>query len=317
MNKMSWEIGDVEKHIKGMSDKAKKVWVSVANSALSRCQEKGGEDCEGSAIRQANSVAKKQMEDVEKSYYYLTDISDIQLEEKDGKKSSWIEIFRIGKWNHQKYGVIEGTKKLFNDFIENWKSNVLGRDIAIDKTHDPSEGATGWIKDMKIVGDRLKALIEFTPWGIELIEQRGFKYFSPEYRDSYTDKETGKEYKNVLFGGGLTNRPFLTDLAPVILSEDMDVFQKQDNTELSNDLKDEMWLVLQEYANNDEDKIKNIMDVMNEHMKEAMAEMKSDSGKLYIKNIIKNHMQMMMKEIMDEMVWSKNYISPVEVKSNH
>ena len=85
---MSWEIGDVEKHIKGMSDKAKKVWVSVANSALSRCQEKGGEDCEGSAIRQANSVAKKQMEDVEKSYYYLTDISDIQLEEKDGKKSS-------------------------------------------------------------------------------------------------------------------------------------------------------------------------------------------------------------------------------------
>ena len=311
---MPWTVADVESHIKGLSDKGKKIWVSVANSALSRCQEKGGEDCEGSAIRQANSVAKKQMEDENESYNYLVDISNIELEEKDGKKSSWIEIFREGSWQHPRYGKIEGNKKLFNDFIDNWKNNVLGRDIAIDRTHNPEEGATGWVKDMKIVGDRLKALIEFTPWGIELIEQRGFKYFSPEYRDSYTDKETGKEYKNVLFGGGLTNRPFLTDLAPVILSEDMDVFQKQDNTELSNDLKDEMWFALQEYANNDEDKIKNIMDTMQEHMKEAMAEMKSDNGKIYIKSIIRNHMQMMMNEIMNEMVWSKTH-DQVEVKS--
>ena len=210
---MPWEIGDVEKHIKGLSDKAKKTWVSVANSALQRCQEKGGEDCEGSAIRQANSVAKKQMEDGDKSFFYLTDISDIQLEEKEGKKSSWVEIFREGEWNHPKWGIIKGTKKLFNDFIDNWKNNILGRDIALDKTHNPEDGATGWIKDMKIVGERLKALVEWTPWGIELIEQKGFKYFSPEYRDSYIDKESGKEYKNVLFGGGITNRPFLTNLA--------------------------------------------------------------------------------------------------------
>ena len=151
---MPWEIGDVEKHIKGLSDKAKKTWVSVANSALQRCQEKGGEDCEGSAIRQANSVAKKQMEDGDKSFFYLTDISDIQLEEKEGKKSSWVEIFREGEWNHPKWGIIKGTKKLFNDFIDNWKNNILGRDIALDKTHNPEDGATGWIKDMKIVGDK-------------------------------------------------------------------------------------------------------------------------------------------------------------------
>ena len=86
---MPWTTEDVEKHMKGLSAKAKKTWVNVANSALATCQEKGGEDCEGSAIRQANSVAKKQMEDDEKTYYYLTDISDIQLEEKEGKKSSY------------------------------------------------------------------------------------------------------------------------------------------------------------------------------------------------------------------------------------
>src|SRR3972149_3883202 len=250
---MPWTTEDVEKHMKGLSAKAKKTWINVANSALATCQEKGGEDCEGSAIRQANSVAKKQMED-------------------DGKKSSWIEVFREGEWNHPKWGIIKGTKKLFNDFISNWKSNVLGREIALDKTHNPEEGATGWIKDMKIVGDRLKALVEWTPWGVELIEQKGFKYFSPEYRDSYTDKESGNEHKNVLFGGGITNRPFLTDLAPIVLSEDL---ESQCFKTINNDeLKEELWKALEEYVDKDEDKIKNIMDVMKDHIQEAVDEMK-------------------------------------------
>ena len=80
--------------------------------------------------------------------------------------------------------------------------------------------------DIKERIDELKALVEFTPWGLELVEGKGFKYFSPEYRDSYIDKETGKEYKNVLYGGALTNRPFLTNLAPVILSEDISLHQE-------------------------------------------------------------------------------------------
>ena len=311
---MPWTTEDVEKHMKGLSAKVKKTWVNVANSALTTCQEKGGEDCEGSAIRQANSVAKKQMEDDEKTYYYLTDISDIQLEEKDGKKSSWIEVFREGEWNHPKWGIIKGTKKLFNDFISNWKSNVLGREIALDKTHNPEEGATGWIKDMKIVGDRLKALVEWTPWGIELIEQKGFKYFSPEYRDSYTDKESGKEHKNVLFGGALTNRPFLTDLAPIVLSEDLE--NQCFKTVNTNELKENFWIALQEYADHDEEKIRNIMDTMKSHMEEAMKATKTKDGEAMIYSIVKGHMRQMMNEIMDQMDWVQ-HMAKSEVKSNY
>ena len=311
---MPWTTEDVEKHMKGLSAKAKKTWVNVANSALTTCQEKGGEDCEGSAIRQANSVAKKQMEDDEKTYYYLTDISDIQLEEKDGKKSSWIEVFREGEWNHPKWGIIKGTKKLFNDFISNWKSNVLGREIALDKTHNPEEGATGWIKDMKIVGDRLKALVEWTPWGIELIEQKGFKYFSPEYRDSYTDKESGKEHKNVLFGGALTNRPFLTDLAPIVLSEDLE--NQCFKTVNTDEMKENFWIALQEYADHDEEKIRNIMDTMKSHMEEAMKATKTKDGEAMIYSIVKGHMRQMMNEIMDQMDWVQ-HMAKSEVKSNY
>ncbi len=224
---MPWDMSQVEKHYGGLDDKHKKMWMDVANSALKSCMDKGGDakKCEVSAIMQASGVVKKSLSEDGKSFYYLTDISSIELQVQDNKKSSWIEIFRVGKWNHPKHGIIEGTKKLFNDFINNWKSNVLGREIALDKTHNPEEGATGWVKDMKIEGDRLKAFIEWTPWGVELIEQKGFKYFSPEYRDSFTNKETGQIHNNVLFGGALTNRPFLTDLAPVILSEDISLHQ--------------------------------------------------------------------------------------------
>ncbi|MEE9401243.1 MAG: hypothetical protein V3V32_04410 [Dehalococcoidia bacterium] len=57
---MPWKVADVESKIKGLSDKQKAVWVEVANKALASCLAAGRstEACEGSAIRQANAVAK-------------------------------------------------------------------------------------------------------------------------------------------------------------------------------------------------------------------------------------------------------------------
>jgi hypothetical protein len=56
---MPWKVSDVDSHKKGLSPKQKRQWVHVANAALSRCQEAGDGDCEGRAIRQANSVVSK------------------------------------------------------------------------------------------------------------------------------------------------------------------------------------------------------------------------------------------------------------------
>lgn len=55
---MPWTVEDVDKHKKGLTDKQKKQWVRIANSALARCLKKGGTDktCTPSAIRQANGV---------------------------------------------------------------------------------------------------------------------------------------------------------------------------------------------------------------------------------------------------------------------
>ena len=53
-----WDINDVDKHKKGLSDKQKKQWVRIANAALASCMKKGGtdEECAAKAIKQANGV---------------------------------------------------------------------------------------------------------------------------------------------------------------------------------------------------------------------------------------------------------------------
>jgi hypothetical protein len=54
---MPFVTADVEGHKAGLSTAQKALWVRVANGALTACEEAGKSDCEGSAIRQANTVA--------------------------------------------------------------------------------------------------------------------------------------------------------------------------------------------------------------------------------------------------------------------
>jgi hypothetical protein len=53
-----WDINDVDKHKKGLSDKKKKQWVRIANAVLAKCMKDGGtdEECAPKAIKQANGV---------------------------------------------------------------------------------------------------------------------------------------------------------------------------------------------------------------------------------------------------------------------
>lgn len=56
---MPWTAADAGKHHKGLSAAQKKKWAATANAVLSECKESGGSDCEGKAIRVANSVVNK------------------------------------------------------------------------------------------------------------------------------------------------------------------------------------------------------------------------------------------------------------------
>lgn len=52
---MPWKADDADKHKKGLSSDQKKSWAQIANGVLKECQQMNGEDCEGKAIRIANS----------------------------------------------------------------------------------------------------------------------------------------------------------------------------------------------------------------------------------------------------------------------
>jgi hypothetical protein len=56
---MPWDVGEVDQFKKGLTETQKRRWIEVANSALAACLKEGGEDCEASAIKQANAVIEE------------------------------------------------------------------------------------------------------------------------------------------------------------------------------------------------------------------------------------------------------------------
>ena len=56
---MPFDINDVDKHRKGLGKNQKSKWVKTANSALKTCIAEKGKDCDGRAIRIANSIFEK------------------------------------------------------------------------------------------------------------------------------------------------------------------------------------------------------------------------------------------------------------------
>jgi len=135
-----------------------------------------------------------------------------------------VEIMRVGQWSHPVYGDFAITENDIDMFIRHFAENVRGIGIAIDLEHGETVhagAAAGWVKSLTRDGNRLLAEIEWTDLGKQQVESKQYRYFSPEFTFNYKDSESNKEYSNVLMGGSLTNRPFIKNMAPVLLSEDV------------------------------------------------------------------------------------------------
>jgi hypothetical protein len=152
-------------------------------------------------------------------FTHYVDLGTLQLDEQGG---TWITAMRVGEYQHPIYGLIKLTPERIKRFADNVKLNVRGIDLDIDYDHklDPTKGreAAGWVKDAKVEGDQLKLLVDWTQTALGKIKEKAYRYFSPEFKDSWTDA-AGQKHQDVLFGGGITNRPFLKDLLPLNLSE--------------------------------------------------------------------------------------------------
>ncbi len=129
-----------------------------------------------------------------------------------------IEILKVGDWDHPSYGPLKITDKDLDKFVENFNKKIRN-DLPINIEHKTTEGAVGWFKKLYKKGSSLLAKVEWTGKGRQLLKDKVFKYFSPEFYSTYDDPETREIYKNVLVGGALTNTPYFKGLKAIVFSE--------------------------------------------------------------------------------------------------
>lgn len=143
-----------------------------------------------------------------------------------------VQVLRVGSFNHPKYGEFDITKSILRQLKDNFDNRVRGVDIAVDYFHKSDEQAAGWFKELYLTEDdsELWARVDWTPDAQRKLHEREIRYFSPDFAFEWTDPESGVIYKNVLFGGGLTNRPFVKDMAAIVAAEEK---EKMDIKELA------------------------------------------------------------------------------------
>lgn len=138
----------------------------------------------------------------------------------DGAKTSWVTVTRTGTFTDPRYGAFDITPAMLAQMVSNFDGRVLGQDVFFDVAHKPNDGAACRVLKLAVDNGRLRALVEWTDFGIDAVKKRGFSYLSAEYHEDWRDNEKGAPHGCVLLGAGLTTRPVIKHLDPVLLSHD-------------------------------------------------------------------------------------------------
>ncbi len=151
--------------------------------------------------------------------------AEITLAE-DSNKSE-VQLLRTGKFTHWCEEILEITKDTLLSLKRNFDGNVKRTKLAIDYFHASHQEAAGWITEVVLKNDNteLWVNVEWTERAKEKILSKEIRYLSVDFSINYIDNETKIEYGATLNGGGLTNRPFVKGMNPV-LSEYMHRFDK-------------------------------------------------------------------------------------------
>lgn len=145
--------------------------------------------------------------------------SEIKLSEKN-QVPNQVQYLKVGSYSHPKYGKFEITPLILSEMVDNFNNRVRKIDIAFDYYHNSDEDAAGWVRSFELRenGTELWATVDWTPKAEKKLSDREVRYFSPDFAFTWED-EFGKEHKNVINGGGLTNRPFIKEMRAIVASE--------------------------------------------------------------------------------------------------
>ncbi|HCU52896.1 MAG TPA: hypothetical protein DIC36_00960, partial [Gammaproteobacteria bacterium] len=135
----------------------------------------------------------------------------------------WAELTRTGRFTDPRYGEFEISRKMLDEMLENFRANTYGQEIFIDVAHKPQDGAAAKLLDLRMecagTECRLLGELEFTVFGKDAVQQRGFSYISVEYSEDFVDNESGARHGATLLGAGLTLRPVVKNLKAISLAE--------------------------------------------------------------------------------------------------
>lgn len=226
---MPWSAKNPPRPAKNWPAPAQALCIRVANAALKAG--KSDQDaifaCIGAVKRKypkavGGGTKKNSAADLSAQIYALPRLE--LKEDTEGKQTSTLQLLPEGKFQHPWYGELDFTMPILRAVKRNFDQKVLGTDIMVDEGHDRGK-AMGWFKEIhtgnRKIGDKevagLFGKVEWTESGLVALKSDSYRYFSAEV-GSFTDAE-GNTTPNVLFGGGLTNRPFFKQMPAVKLGE--------------------------------------------------------------------------------------------------
>jgi len=168
------------------------------------------------------------------NFTFWSDLQGVNLSEETNLQ--WVHALSVGNYKHPSYGTLDFTPERIQRFADSVKQRVRGIDPDIDYDHkrDSTKGnvAAGWVKDADVRQDGLWLLVEWTDQAKKEIKDKKYRYFSTEFVKEWVN-EKGEQFRDVVLGGGLTNRPFLKNLVPVNLNELYDEENQMDRAELA------------------------------------------------------------------------------------
>lgn len=206
--------------------------ISHARNALARSSGKSEESQVKEAVYKSYPSLKPEVKGAENKATKLVERGffggTIKLSSVIGSQfgiSPDVQVLRVGKFNHPKYGEFEITTATLQELKKNFDAKVRGVDLAIDYFHKSDEEAAAWFTELYLNEENteLWGKADWTAAATAKLSDREIRYFSPDFAFQWQDPETGVTYNNVLFGGGLTNRPFVKDMMAIVASEEREI----------------------------------------------------------------------------------------------
>lgn len=151
----------------------------------------------------------------------------------DAPRTSWIQLFKTGKFWDERYGNFSITAADLAQMLENFKTVTpqAPTRLPIDYNHGTSRPvsaeagkAAGWITDLALraAGDQLWARVEWTDNAAEMIVAKEYQFVSPTFAYDYTHSN-GDEIGTTLLAAAICNRPVLEGMEPLSLSQALQV----------------------------------------------------------------------------------------------